>query len=407
MGTELVYQSQGNGCGYACVKMALIHSSKRRDFAFAPERPIAGQAPSLADLSAYAANLGLKLSGYKVWDPRAVLIHRSYYPFIAIIKEDGLLHAVYVVKRQRGGFKVLDPAKGVRKMGEAEFLSVFDGRILIEEGYEEIAPRFRRAKPVGALARIAGSLISILPSSLLLAGLLVLSFAPSFGYAAIGLFLASLLAVMGGRAYLLSSLRRFDDSYIRYASCSDPKRRKEKFAHYQRYKGAAFACLPALLSSLFELCFAAIFLSFGDPHLGLSIGAMILLLCLKQLAVNPNIKRKEKEVERLEEIYLASNADSAEALASLRRGADSYSRLVLAEKAFGPLLALCLSCLCLLSSDFSPERFLFAAMSLLLISSCLDRCFAASEGLRKVKEEENYFALNFYWPSREDRESGQ
>ena len=61
----MIYQAQRKGCGFASVKMALCHASRRRDFAYAPERMIDGVAPSFAELISYAKQYGLQLAAFR------------------------------------------------------------------------------------------------------------------------------------------------------------------------------------------------------------------------------------------------------------------------------------------------------------------------------------------------------
>lgn len=396
MRTELVYQSQRQGCGYACVKMALIHSSNRRDFAFASEKPITGQAPSFADLIAYGRSYGLKLTGYKVWDSREVLMNRNLYPFIATIGEDGFSHAVYVVKRVRDEVVFFDPAVGKRRLPSSTFSSLLEGYVLIEEGYEDVSQPIRRRSPVAALTQLSGTVLSIFPSFLLLSGLLLLSFIPELGFWSIGLFLGSLLASMGGRLYLSSRLKRFDDHYLDGVDEGDPSLRRERYLHYHAYKAAVFSTAPQLLSSLFELLAAFSFLAFADLQLGLSLAILILLLCLKHLLTRPALDKKAERIERLEKSFLSEGTKDRKALLrSLREESESFSFAYLIDHAFGSFLALCLACLSLLPSSFSAERFLFVGMSLLFVSSLVEKCFDSAKKLKKKKAEEGYFRLHF------------
>ena len=380
MRTELVYQSQRQGCGYACVKMALIHSSHRRDFAFASEKPIAGQAPSFADLIAYGRSYGLKLAGYKVWDSREVLMNRNLYPFIAI----------------RDEVVFYDPSAGKRRLPTSSFASILQNYVLIEEGYEDVSQPIKAKRPVAALTQLSGTVLSLFPSFLLLSGLLLLSFIPELGFWSIGLFLGSLLASMGGRLYLSSRLKRFDDHYLDGVDDGDPSLRKERYLHYHAYKAAVFSTAPQLLSSLFELLAAFSFLSFADLQLGLSLAILILLLCLKHLLTRPALEKKSARIERMEKTFLSgAPGDRKALLRGLKEESESFSFAYLIDHAFGSFLALCLACLSLLPSSFSAERFLFVGMSLLFVSSLVEKCFDSAKKLKKKKAEEGYFRLHF------------
>ena len=265
-----------------------------------------------------------------------------------------------------------------------------------EEGYEEVSQPIRRRNPVAALTQFSGTLVSIFPSFLLLSGLLLLSFIPELGFWSIGFFLGSLLASMGGRLYLSSRLKRFDDHYLDGVDDGDASLRKERYAHYHAYKAAVFSTAPQLLSSLFELMAAFSFLAFADLQLGLSIAILILLLCLKHLLTRPSLDKKHRRIERLEKAFLSeAPTDRKAILRSLGEESESFSFAFLIDHAFGSFLALCLACLSLLPSSFSAERFLFVGMSLLFVSSLVEKCFDSAKKLREKKAEEGYFRLHF------------
>ena len=398
MRARIVYQAQEKGCGYAAVKMALVHASGRKDFAYAKEPDIgSGQAPSIADLVRYASLMGMKLGAYKARDPREVLTSKSFSPFICVLRDSGRLHAVYVVSASRGRVGFLDPGSGRRTASQEEFSSAMEGTVLLIEAYEDVAPKAEKPRPIGVLAEIAATALSALPPMLLLAGLLLLSFAGRLGLAALSLFLLSLASSLFGKWHISRAMRRFDISYMDGVDSSVPSRRKELFVRYHSYKAAAFSGMPMAISSCLELAASSFFLSFGDPTLGLGIAIMLLALCLKWIFVSPRMEALKREVGGLENDFLSSDSlrRRTEAISGLRNGSARFSSALLAESAFGYVLSVCIGCLCLLMSQPSAERFVFSSLSLMLIYSIADKLRDSFSKMSTKRREEGYFAFHF------------
>jgi hypothetical protein len=71
--------------------MLLAHVYKRKEFAYLPEPPCYGVAPSLKEVIAYAGKHGLTLRGYKVSEKARFVLPKKK-PVLALIEEDGLSH---------------------------------------------------------------------------------------------------------------------------------------------------------------------------------------------------------------------------------------------------------------------------------------------------------------------------
>lgn len=398
MRARIVYQAQEKGCGYACVKMALLHASGRKDFAYAKEPDVgSGQAPSIADLIRYASLMGMRLTAYKARDPREVLASKAVFPFICVLRDSGRLHAVYVVSASRGKVFFLDPSRGRRKQALGDFSSAMEGTVLLVEAYEDVAPKAERPRPIGALTQFAATALSALPPMLLLAGLLLLSFAGGLGLAALCLFLLSLASSLFGKWHLSLAMRRFDISYMDGVDSSFPSRRKELFERYHSYKAAAFSGMPMAISSGLELAACSLFLSFGDPTLGLGIATMLLLLCLKWIFASPRVESLKREAGALEGEFLSSESQQRrrKAISGLRDGSLRFSSALLAESAFGYVASVCIGCLCLLLGQPSAERFVFSCLSLLLVYSVADKLHDSFAKMASKRREEGYFAFHF------------
>ena len=234
----LVYQAQEKGCGYACVKMAIWHCTHDSSARFLPEPLLLSTgAPSIANLIQYAKNEGLTLAAYRILDYSG--IGKSIeLPLLAVLKENGTTHMVFLYRRKKKGFLALDPASGVRLIRDEEFYSIFTGVYLEILGCEEKGGKPSYRQCVSTRTAILLCLTALLPASLIISGALLLEYGP-FPILGWGLVFLSALSQWLPSVFMLRQSRRFDQEYLWKVDVRNPKRRRENYVHYHRYKRAA------------------------------------------------------------------------------------------------------------------------------------------------------------------------
>ena len=397
-----VFQSQAKGCGYAAIKMALIHASGREDFAYAPEPRIVSRAPSIADLVIYGERYGLCLEAYRVADPYE-LERNTEFPLLLVIKENRLTHMVYLIRRTRRHYIVLDPAKGRRRLPLEKLHSLFTGAFLCERGYYEKVPLFKKKEPISRRAKVLDAGLSFAPSLFLVAGLFCLDFAPLWvGMALLGLGVTSLVAA---KILKLHEFKQFDRRYGNRLLVDDEKDRTMLYTHFCAYKGLAFSTLGGFLTSFLEIAsvFAMFlyrdFISGRPPYFAAVLGFALAMGVLVNILDGPRQKEALEAVEERENEFLHGNLSQKKrkiGLLSLFASSSSFAAFLLAKEGFTLGASIVLSAVTMvLSSSFDFVFFVYYALGIAFMLRCLNSCFAAGESLEKKQREEPYFVFHF------------
>lgn len=393
----MIYQAQRRGCGYAAVKMALVHASKQKRFAYAPEPLIEKKAPSLADLIRYASSFHLSLSAYKVRDGWR-LLHDERCPMLLVLKEDSFQHMVYFSGRVGHYCKILDPARGVRWLKEKELLAKFQGSFLCINGYDggrEVP--YRPPRPIRAVPRLLFLFFPLILTLCLLLGLSLLN-GPN-PYLSLPFFVGCLIAEAGKRICFHISMQQFDREYVEGIDDPDPERRKERFVHFHSYKKAAFAGMPNLWSSLLEVGVLTFLIGQNDLYLCLALAGLFASLSLDWAFIQPLLRDKEEEIEHKEGLYM--NIDIAQGQRkSLLKGifSSSYRLSFLYSLRLLLFVLLCLGLTFFALSfggGFGLPVFLFSFALLLYAGKAVEDSFKTASLLELRKKEEPYFQLHF------------
>ena len=128
----MVYQSQKEGCGKACVRNVLYLLSRESRYRIYPLEE------DLNDFSSIKKALieeGARYEGYEVYSLHEV--KKDSLPAIAQMEFDGVSHFVVLLKVTNKYVFLLDPEFGERKMKKNEFLSSCTGKMLLRQSYEK------------------------------------------------------------------------------------------------------------------------------------------------------------------------------------------------------------------------------------------------------------------------------
>lgn len=378
--------------------MALIHASKRRDFVYALEEKVEGQAPSFAELISYGAKFGLRLSGYKVQDPREILTNKDF-PLLVSVYENGFSHMLYLYKAKRKSFLVLDPKNGKREIGKMEFVKMFDGRFLKVEEYNDIYPKINPIHPVSALALSFHSFFNSLPSICLILSV----FAMNEGKNG---FLISLIFLLSSFIFLLSSklltsllLKKFDSLYLKKIDNDGIFKRRENYVHYNKYKSLAFSVLPSLILNILEILLTLFIFSFGEPYFFLGLGSSIIFSLLLYFAFSIKENALNEKASRVEYSYCHFNKKKNDRLLDLSylvKLSKKYSIFLTLKESISVIYAVLVSLLVIyFKSDFSMESFFFTSISNYLMIGLVKQALTNYDKIDEKKKEESYFVFNF------------
>ncbi len=397
---NISFQTQDKGCGFASVRTALAALSKKRRYLYAPEPRIGLQAPTLAEIMAYAGDYGLTLAPFRAKSPEEILPNRNF-PLLINLLEDGHLHMV-VLQRKRGRrFLLLDPIRGRRVLSGSELVALFEGSYLSVEGFQEKGEGLPKAKPCFNRGHTAlAILLSLFPAPLLLLGFVFLndgssSKSLSFLMAAGVAFLLSGL----GKLHRLYLSREFDAHYSPHLLHPSPKRRQELYLHYHAYKRLRFASIPGGVFLVAEVISLVVFFCLSDWTLGLAIMSASLLIMIDFLVEYPFIEARERRVEEAERLFLSENGNTQQIAGDLSRllhlGATHGDHLCIRDFVLTAVMVGLGITFALSSGPFSLTRLIFYVLSLLFIAREVDKTLVFFSKSEQRAKEEAYFRGHF------------
>lgn len=403
MRNKIVYQSQAKGCGYACVKMALIHYSGRIDFAYASERKVEKQAPSLADLIEYGASFGLKLVAYKVRDSKEFLRNRDF-PVLVCVYEKGFYHMLYLYKRKRKSFLAFDPSIGKREISFSSFESMFESKYLRATSYDDISPKFSKPKPFSGLLRFIHCLCSVLPSLFLITSIFFMGSSPLSLPIVLILMSLGLLFYLGSKIETKAMMNRFDKMYINRIDNDSSYTRKENFAHYNAYKASLFSSTPNFLIGIVEILSSLILFSLTNPYSLISLSSSLFFSIVIYLIFEQTKTKYEENVSNLEYDYyykITSKENRLSLLNKISKNGDKYMSLLMTRQVINIAYIVSISILVtIINGKISIESFFSSAMMNYLMIELSSSCLASFSSIPKRKKEESYFIYHFLEESR-------
>ena len=377
--------------------MALLFCSHNQHVLSLPEPPINGNAPSIANLIQYAKKEGLTLAAYRIVD-FSVVGKSIELPILTVMKEDGLTHMVFLYKRKKHGFLALDPNLGERLVTDEEFYKIFSGVYLEIQGFEEKGGRPSSRHSVSTKTTTLLSLSALLPASLLIAGALLLEYTP-FPILAWALVLLSCLSQCIPSIIAQRHSRKFDQEYLWKVDAKNPKRRRENYIHYHRYKRAALMSFPLLFGHLFQLSAALVFFAIHDLALGLVLAIALAISIVDYLVETPILNRKKHEAEHNEAKYfdgLMEEGERKALLGALSLNAKDFGIHLSLRQGILFLTSALLSFLAgLLGGDMTVTHLLFVFFACLFLFSESEKSYRYAELIEEKRKEEGYFQLHF------------
>jgi predicted double-glycine peptidase len=393
----LIYQSQSKACGYACVKMALAHYGKSRNYANLKEPHIEDYAPSLQDLVDYAAGYGLLLAAYKTVAPSAI-ISNSTYPIMPVINEGGSSHMVYLKGSYGRSFLVFDPARGKRYIKKEDFAQTFTGVYL--EATKAKVKRCYEKKPkiLSPWIPLASVLFQLIASLSLFLGFFYINKDGDF-LTPLLLFMAYGLTEIAERVFLVTMMKDFDRRYLGAFNRFPLGHREAAYTHYTAYKTATFSGAPSVFGGALEVAALAALLAVNDFYVGGCLIVLFLLLGLERVFLEPRLAMKKERLEALEQGFLGGpwveRSARPEAMAVVEEGY-KIGNVLSFRNVVVLILDLALSLTCtLMSGHIQLNYFILCLMSFLFLGHEFSQLLAALAAKTDLDREEAYFIGHF------------
>ncbi|MDO5330096.1 MAG: cysteine peptidase family C39 domain-containing protein [Bacillota bacterium] len=391
-----VYQSQKMGCGYAAVKMMIIHHSKDDGYRYLPEPCADLKAPSLDDLINYAGESGLHLRAYRIDDPLNYFLKEAPYPQLVLVNEDGLSHLLYLrrVEPNKKEAVLFDPARGKRRMSLQGFLSIYAGISLEATGYLKAPAPKKPPRVRGILGNALAILAQSLSFILLFLGFYFVNGEREYPWA-LSFFLLFALSIPLQRLLLRKQMEQFDRRYLRKLDKIDISARKEAYANYLSYKGHIFKRAPNVAASFLLLGGFFLLLALNDVYMGFSILFLCLAYLFERRFIRPKLEKKKAELASLEnELYrsVRTNPLAHEISQKAYRLSDAYAL----ESAVFLFLSICLALASsLLNGVVELNYLLFCLMGMGLLREQLEKLSESLSPSTEYQLKHAYFLQHF------------
>lgn len=395
---HLIYQSQKKSCGYAAVKMALVHYGKNLDFVNLAEPAILKVSPSLLDLIDWAKQYGLGLKAYSLKDPYTLKDNKEY-PLLAVLYEDGLSHMVYIKSHRFKRFVVFDPEKGKRLIDDNLMGKLFSGIYLTANNIDIKPYKKKKRRALNPLIPVLQAGFTVLSGLSLCAGFFYVDKEEGNFLFPVLLFSAFSLLQVASRVFTVTALKRFDAKFERRVDETPLSRREEVYGHYTRFKTAIFSGAPQLVGSALEIAAFSILFSLNEAWMGLGLLAIYLILLVERVLIHPHFLVKKEKIERMEKAFLGGPWPKEQERPKSRdlsnEAYDLASFLSYRRCLFAFLVMAVSLLLALVSGHVSLNFLLFSFMSYYFLGDEFANLLGCFEKRNEYLKEEAYFNFLF------------
>lgn len=373
----------------ACLKMALCHYSKNKDYKYLNE---SSSSLSIKELIEEGSKHGLLLKGYKAISPLEIKQNKTY-PLLLVLNENGLIHMVYLYKRRGSSFFVFDPSKGKRRLSYAKLASIWSLTYL-EVINASVKPFRAKITP---LENKADSLVQILLGVFglisLLVGFYFVNKDGSFLLSLLSFVLFSLLSI-GKRVHLVKAMKRFDDQHSHVLDELPPYKKEEPYKHYLNLKKLIFQVSISLPVTFAEIVGLTLLFSLNDIGVGVFILVYFLLTALIELLTKGKCDSIVRKIEEDEARFLLGPVKKEERIkaASLLNSGYRLANIISYKGYIYFALALVLSLLCaLISQHIALNYVLFTFMSIYFLGEEWTKLLRGFYLQDEIDKEEAFF----------------
>lgn len=310
---ETIYQGDEEGCGLACLRMALVLVSHQNNYRYLT---MEGHPPySLEQLRQAAAKEGLTITFKRVGD-KEDLFHNTKWPVLLLLGEEASSHCV--LARRAWGKRILidDPSAGRHWLKKEALFDRWNGI------YGEVGPYFKSKCPYAKksvdipwLFSLA-SVSEIASEAALYFGFYNVQKNSEYLYSVLAFALFGLFAILK-RLFAVSGMKQFDKTYLERIYDEDNGRLRLNYEHYYRYKGLLFGGWIEFVSALFFSAALTALVGFNNPFFFASAAGYLVFALVEGGYWGERIQAEKSQLEIDEKSLFASKDQPEEKMASL------------------------------------------------------------------------------------------
>lgn len=310
---ETIYQGDEEGCGLACLRMALVLVSHQKNYRYLT---LEGHPPySLEQLQKAAAKEGLNLAFKRVGDKQD-LFRNTHWPIFLLLGPEQDSHCVLARKAWRNRILVDDPSKGRHWVKSTELFDRWNGIYgEIASYFESKCPYKKKTLDIPWLFSLA-SIAEIVAEAALYFGFYNVEKNADYLYSVLAFALFGLFSILK-RLFAVSGMKAFDRDYLDLIYHEDPARLRLNYEHYYRYKGLLFGGWIEFVSALFFSAALTLLVGFNNPFFFASAGGYFAFALFEGGYWRKRLQGEKGELENGEKALFQSKEEAEEKMASL------------------------------------------------------------------------------------------
>ncbi|MFA6619793.1 MAG: cysteine peptidase family C39 domain-containing protein [Bacilli bacterium] len=310
---ETIYQGDEEGCGLACLRMALVLASHQKNYRYLT---LEGHPPySLEQLHQAAAKEGLTLTFKRVGDKHD-LFHNTNWPVFLLLGEEQNSHCVLARKVWRNRILIDDPSSGRHWIKSDRLFDRWNGIYgEISSYFESKCPYKKKSLDIPWLFSLA-SVTEIASEAALYFGFYNVQKNADYLYSVLAFALFGLFSILK-RLFAVGGMKAFDRDYLDFIYNEDRARLRLNYEHYYRYKGLLFGGWIEFVSALFFSTALTALIGFNNPFFFASAAGYLVFALAEGGYWSKRLQGEKSELENGEKALFASKEEAEEKIASL------------------------------------------------------------------------------------------
>ena len=317
-------QIQKDDCGFACLKMVLASVHHDKNYLFLPQDETHGYY-SYSDLMEIGEKHGVIFDAIRSKNKLELVSCPKFPIIVAVSLKNGAKHAVVVTKASRNHVTYIDPRFGKNKMKFNDFISIWDGTMLLIKRVKKMKYPHPTLNPIKKKTHLALSFIQLLSATLAVFGVYFIKDGTPFYLPIIFLSLAIIMELLM-RIFTYKVMKNLDEYFFNEGRMPNSGF-KEYLTRYEEYKKLVLSSpMNYLMTLIFTLALTAVIL-INDYRNILLVIVPVLLSLFRLIYINPSLKKKKQELEEVEAglDYLSNGTELKNQARILHKKAYEYS----------------------------------------------------------------------------------
>ena len=310
---ENIYQGDEEGCGLACLRMLLILVSRQKNYRYLT---LEGHPPySLEELKKAAGKEGLNLV-FKRVESKDNLYDNKNWPILLLLGEEADSHCVIALKARSDKILVQDPASGRHWLKKEVLYNQWNGIYGEVVSYYASKCSFQKKKGLYPGSLVLASMCEVLAEAALYFGFYNVQKNTNYLFSVLAFAVFGFLGIFK-RSFAVQGMKSFDEAYLERIVDSEPRRLRNNYEHYYRYKSLYFGGWIEFIGAFFFSFALLILISFNSPFFLASALGFFAFVFFEGFYFQHTLQKEKSQLERDEKALFASKETLEDKLANI------------------------------------------------------------------------------------------